>query len=535
MRFFPSAMLVFLLVTVQMSQAGANTRWVITASNWSQQNELDYERFVHNIGIQQCNTLQSCLTSSANPYYSDPREMSLFQSVPFDCAKLPYVLRAYFAWKNGLPFSYTSSIHPIGDVGASGDERYSQFGNTVTGRETIRSGSDAISDIMDIASTVNTAMFRIPPDQDVNGNLFPDFYSADLTRDQIHPGTALYDPNGHVAVVYQVENDGRIRFMDAHPDRSLTHGTYGQEFMRSRPAAGAGFKNWRPVTYSAGSHPQGAHNDDIQGYSLKQYFGNRPSSDGSWSGGQFVISGRTMDYYEYLRNALAAGQLKYNPADEETNMMRSICSDLHARVDSVDSAIAAGMPSQAHPDRLPGNIYGTSGDWENYSSPSRDARLKASFHELRTQVEHMVQLVSSRSPQVSYAGDAVSLGRDLLGIYDREARACVISYKKSDGSTQRLSFEQIRQRLFNLSFDPYHCAELRWGASGAELNSCTSDSNKMEWYKGEARLRNQIERDYNIMMNFSVDDLLSANPPRGSGVDQHADVDTRAYLVQTSH
>jgi hypothetical protein len=48
-------------------------------------------------------------------------------------------------------------------------------------------------------------------------------------------------------------------------------------------------------------------------------------------------------------------------------------------------------------------------------------------------------------------------------------------------------------------------------------------------------LRNQIERDYNIMMNFSVDDLLSANPPRGSGVDQHADVDTRAYLVQTSH
>ena len=32
--------------------------------------------------------------------------------------------------------------------------------------------------------------------------------------------------------------------------------------------------------------------------------------------------------------------------------------------------------------KLPENIYGTTGEWELYASPSRDARLKAAFREL---------------------------------------------------------------------------------------------------------------------------------------------------------
>ena len=27
-----------------------------------------------------------------------------------DCADLPYMLRAYFAWKNGLPFAYSAPV-----------------------------------------------------------------------------------------------------------------------------------------------------------------------------------------------------------------------------------------------------------------------------------------------------------------------------------------------------------------------------------------------------------------------------------------
>jgi hypothetical protein len=527
MRILQIAVAISLFVAIQVQ---ANTNWVITSDNWSRQNEQEYQKLVHDIGKMECSSLSECMTSSANPYYSDRQEDAFFSSVPFDCAKLPYILRSYFAWKNGLPFSYTSEISPIGNVGPSGDDRYSEYGNRITSREKISSGTNALSAMESIAETVSTAMFRVPPTLD-SRDLYSDFYSVALNRDQIRPGTVLYDPNGHVAVVYSVEDDGRILFMDAHPDRSLTRGTYGQEFMRSRPAAGAGFKNWRPINYAV-SPPQGSLNDEINGFSLEQFVGNRPSADGEWSNGQFVFNGRTLDYYEYLRNALASGQLRYNPVSEVSNMMKSICGDLNARVASVNSAIAAGMNNQSHPDRLPQNIYGTNGDWENYSSPSRDARLKAAFHELRQHAEHMIQLLSQHSPQIEYSGSVSSLSRELLNTYDREANACVISYTKSDGQSQSLNFEQVRQRLFDLSFDPYHCAELRWGASGNELNSCDSNQNKRQWYRAEIRLRNQIERDYNVPMGFSLDDLLSASPPKGSGIDQHVDVDTRGYLTR---
>src|SRR5262249_4616913 len=53
---------------------------------------------------------------------------------------------------------------------------------------------------------------------------------------------------------------------------------------------------------------------------------------------------------------------------------------------AVDVGVAAGMPKRAQPARLPLNIYGTSGDWEIYSTPSRDARLKTAFKSLRSYI-----------------------------------------------------------------------------------------------------------------------------------------------------
>ena len=38
-------------------------------------------------------------------------------------------------------------------------------------------------------------------------------------------------------------------------------------------------------------------------------------------------------------------------------------------------ALAAGLQNQSEPARLPVNIYGTEGDWEDYSTPARDFRL----------------------------------------------------------------------------------------------------------------------------------------------------------------
>jgi hypothetical protein len=91
-----------------------------------------------------------------------------------------------------------------------------------------------------------------------------------------------------------------------------------------------------------------------------------------------------------------------------------------------------------------------------------------------------------------------------------------------------LDLLDITDRAFKLSFDPYHCVELRWGAEGEELHSCKNDSSKLLWYKNEQYLRNQIHRRYDDRMGFTVEELADLRP--GNGVAQPPDIDMVGFL-----
>ena len=118
-----------------------------------------------------------------------------------------------------------------------------------------------------------------------------------------------------------------------------------------------------------------ARNKDIADYSDEQFFGNgkRPDDDRDWREGTFTLNGEILDYYDYVRAKLAGGKLEFDPLKEVHDMVDSNCNDLHYRYDAVVLALQAGLQNQPEPERLPANIYGTEGDWETYSSPSRDA------------------------------------------------------------------------------------------------------------------------------------------------------------------
>jgi hypothetical protein len=234
-----------------------------------------------------------------------------------------------------------------------------------------------------------------------------------------------------------------------------------------------------------------------------------------------------MDYYDYVRARLGGGQLRFDPLREVAEMVTSNCADLGYRADAVSLALQAGLQNRPQPTRLPFNIYGTEGDWETWSTPSRDARLKTAFRELRDNAQRFLILWRARDPRLVYAG--ADLAGDMLGVYDRAAGACGIGYVRSDGSRVTLGYEEARRRLFRLSFDPYHCVERRWGASEAELASCPDGALKRRWYDAEQSLRNQIERTYEARMDFSLAELESRVP--GSGPAAPPDTDTRAYLM----
>src|SRR5205085_8771836 len=88
--------------------AAADSTWRILRDHWTPQDEENFSRFVAAIGETDCSSAQSCLRNDANPYRDGDKA---FKDVDADCAKWPYLLRAYFAWKNGLPFSYVDSVN----------------------------------------------------------------------------------------------------------------------------------------------------------------------------------------------------------------------------------------------------------------------------------------------------------------------------------------------------------------------------------------------------------------------------------------
>jgi hypothetical protein len=147
------------------------------------------------------------------------------------------------------------------------------------------------------------------------------------------------------------------------------------------------------------------------------------------------------------------------------------------------------------------------------------------------------------SPRLAYDGEAADLGRDLLRVYEEEAGKVVVKYRRTSGGWVELNLEEIEERLFRLSFDPYHGPELRWGAVGtesllstgkvparAEVSSLKDSGEKIKWYVLEQRLRNQIDRSYEVNTAFTLRDLSRGRPLKGNGVPEPPVIEIREFL-----
>ncbi|HAZ41921.1 MAG TPA: hypothetical protein DCY52_06580, partial [Methylococcaceae bacterium] len=167
-----------------------------------------------------------------------------------DCADLPYFLRAYFAWKMGLPMAYRAC-----DRGASGraphcgsatlDDRFSNQNLNAQGFtqfsrklfDTVHSGS-ARTAIRDEST---------------------DFYPLELTRNSLWPGSVYADPYGHTLIIAKwiAPSNGQAGVLlaaDAQPDNSVTRKRFweGNFLFADTPGAGPGFKAFRPILRDEG-------------------------------------------------------------------------------------------------------------------------------------------------------------------------------------------------------------------------------------------------------------------------------------------
>ncbi|MCK5884726.1 MAG: hypothetical protein KAG61_13630 [Bacteriovoracaceae bacterium] len=547
MKYTISLLLFALVFNTGHASTKKSLHWSIKHSKWKNEHTKNYESFIQSIGEAQaagvCDTTKNCLENKiANPLYYNIQPEGL--NIASDCADLPFTLRAYFSWVNDLPFSYPSwpvkTISPavtkikeqikeeeeklegmvffkkamqklkIRSLNSKlktaqkkdnkSDIRYYRYGNKISKRISVREGDNVNRVLSDLRNKVSTAVFRIHANKYDTGENYKDFYSVKISRDSVRPGTVVYDPAGHIAVVYKVTDDGRILMIDAHPDDSLTTITFGKKFSRSKIDVSAGLMNFRPIEHLNGTI-SAASNDNLEDFSIEQFVGtesNDPTA--STTRAVYKIDGEEYrDYYTFVRQRLSIGMLTYNPIEELSFKLDDLCTDLHDRNDSVNSAIKSGLDKKDHPEKLPENIYGTSGEWESFSTPSRDARFKVSVGEASEMISNFNQMQIENDSKLTYTGN--NLIAELKNLYIEKASSCIINFTGSDNTQLSYSLDDAITNLFKLSFDPYHSIELRWGI-------VPEDSKDIDpWYIAEKNLRRKVERDYSVSTNYGLREL----------------------------
>jgi hypothetical protein len=381
-----------------------------------------------------------------------------------DCADLPYYLRAYFSWKLGLPLGFSSCTR--GSAAASPKclkRRSSLEAMDDTSRDRVRRFERFVR--VTVSDTVHSGTGRTLAKDD-----FTDYYPIRLSKETLRPGAIYADPYGHVLVVAKIfpetkEHAGALFAFDGQPDGTVGKKRFWQGnflFSQSEPSMGnPGFKRFRPVrrdgdVLAALTNEEIAASADYGDFSLEQSM-LEPTK-----------------FYDTMDDVLSPEPLSAERAMSE--LVQALDEQVHVRVKSVDNG---EKHAREHPGRIDmpesdAAIFETTGDWEDFSTPSRDLRLLIAIDV----VEGFPALVGRRADRfVLPAGTSASdIERTLRERLAAETEKRTVKYPKSDGSEQEISLAEVmrRKERFEVSYNPNDCAEWRWGAPAGsdEMKTC---------------------------------------------------------------
>ena len=411
---------------------------------------------------------QSLSFSSLQPVLRDPSRNLLLDHLSRgedaqlpatpDCADLPYFLRAYFAWKLGLPMAY----RPCNRGSATSPPRCqaprieTDFMRAPAAASLFRDSSRRLVD------TVHSGSARTALTDEST-----DFYPIPLERRWLWPGTVFADPYGHVLVIVKwvpqsSGREGLLLAVDAQPDNSVTRKRFWEGnflFASQVASAGAGFKAFRPLVRSGG--------------------GLRPASNAVLGRGAGLApysaeQGRLSDEDFYARMGRLINPAGLDPEAAYEATLAALMEQLEARVTSVDNGERYMRSSRGQPIAMPSGaaIFETTGPWEDYATPSRDMRLLIAMKvldELPERIRRYPDLFVLRGQSAGQASQRVER------LHAQRLSQSHVSYTRSDGSPWRLSLAEIDQRrpALEMAYNPNDCVELRWGAAPGTQEAAT--------------------------------------------------------------
>jgi hypothetical protein len=378
-----------------------------------------------------------------------------------DCADAVYFLRAYFAFKLGLPFGYSNCSR-----GGNGKPPKCYGWFTILNAEAAKQPGLAASFahyLPIIGDAVQSGNGRVAATDDNT-----DFYTVPLTQATLRPGTIYADPYGHILMLVRRVPEaggapGVFLAVDAEPDGSVTRKRFWRGnflFVHDPTLASPGFKRFRPVVREANTlrrltNAEIAKDPDYGDFSLDQ---SQLSAEDFYDRMDDVMSPQPLDPLRAMEDAITS-------LDEQVN----------TRVTSIENGRKyqnSGKGDTTMPDGP--SIFETTGAWEDYSTPARDFRLLIAIDVVRGFPDH----VARRPDRYAIpAGKSVAdVKAELQGALASELAARKFAYTRSDGSQWTLTLKDVIDRMadFEMAYNPNDCVELRWAApeGSDEASTC---------------------------------------------------------------
>jgi hypothetical protein len=359
-----------------------------------------------------------------------------------DCADNPFFLRAYFAWKLGLPFGY--HVCDRGYVGHN-----PQTGQWIT-NETPSSKNNPVLAfnyfLRSIMNGVHSGTARTALDNENS-----DYYPVSLEREALRPGTVYADPYGHTLILVSwvpqtKDHPGLLLAADAQPDNTIAIKRFWKGnflFNTSDVVGEPGFKVFRPISFDNGKLCL------MQNKALNTSSGFAP----------FSLQQRKMEsevFYHVMDRLINPEPL--DPEDALMDLIQALHEQLLVRVKSVANGEAY---LKSHPGTM---IFQAGGLWEDFSTPNRDLRLLIAMDEVLGFPDRVAS--SPEDFKISKLSSPEDIKNKLQSLLNKKVSELTISYTRSDGSSQELPVAEILKRrdVFEMAYNPNDGIEIRWGA-----------------------------------------------------------------------
>lgn len=409
---------------------------------------------------------------------------SFFRSIHsmIDCAKFTAFIPAYYAYRRALPWM-TSYVTP-----ERGDIRTSER-NFVTGCSSSFSAGSADGYLREVMQGFSSGNYRV--NLTGRNSELSDTAPVGISREFLLPGCMNY-VDGHCLILAQVTEYGELRFINASMDN--THDIYTYNGMNT----------------VCGITPRGSNADGerdewdgcFQGLRLLRYPIATTNSSGLVTGvrrrtnAELAPFGFSTEQYDrvlemYQSHQIEFGglrpqslhdyiRLKMKTADRVAPLafMAEYSDEILAAYQARESFARASWEEVLrhgpirYPENQPKeNIFQAFGRWEEWSSPSSDVDRRNKYFYLADWCDFAIRMYAVMPSFLDLTGlekYQIATQEDLAKAFVTEKNRLfaerTLTYTKANGEKVTLSLLDIEARLYDLSFDPNHPPELRWGA-----------------------------------------------------------------------